>query len=345
MLFSKKVDILFYVASHIDEIWIRSTIKHLKNKKVRICLLVSNNIPENLLEHYRQCSIELISIKNARKLKKYHAKILVSPSTNILKSTFSEQIKYFVHMPHSLVSLHGVYLNNSFDAYNCLFAAGSHHVREFEELSAIRGLEKTRIFHTGYGKFDELLTRSHLDNTVNQKHVLIAPSWGEANIIETIGYELINQLIGLGYKVTLRPHSMFYFEKKNMLEPFKRITHPFFLIEDFSSCWDSLFNSNILITDFSGVAFEYHYIQQRKIIFVDTNPKILNSEYSKFTNPLVEFEARKQIGLVSACAVKDVISCVQTKTLQATGLRDDFVYNKDNCGKVAVTQLMELLQC
>ncbi len=342
MIFSK-YQVLFYCSSYIDEIWIRTTIIYLCRFKVKICLIILGDTPVEILDIYENLPIRVQVIVDPRKLNKVHIEILVSLSTGIEREKFSKKIKYFVHMPHSLVSLHGVYPNNAFDAFNVLFASGEHHVKEFQELTKIRKVKNAKIFETGYGKFDILMnTVGNLESKKN--HVLIAPSWGDGNIIETVGLDVIQKLLELDFKVTLRPHCMFYYAKKKYLEPFFSIVDPRFMIEGFSDSI-SLTASDMLITDYSGIAFEYYFIKKRKIIFVNTTPKIINQDYEKFKCDLVEIQKRDSMGMVVPCNVDEIIDSVKSKFEINQNLGNDFVYNINKCGSVASHQIMELLSC
>lgn len=341
MFFSKTFDAVFYASSYIDEIWVRSTIKDLsKRGNQKIGLLIGGEVPKNIAKIYLDLGVKVYSSAN---LKKYNSKVVVSSSTNLSKDMFSKDIK-LIHMPHSLVSLHGVYPSDAFDAFDFLFACTPYHIREYKELTAIRNLCDKSFSEIGYGKFDVFLNDINPDNYfLDDRHVLIAPSWGDDNILETIGLDLIAELLRLDYRVTLRPHSMFYFSKKMVLESYKKIIHPLFKIEDFSSCFSSIFSSSILITDFSGISFEYYYLMPRKIIFVDTTPKIINNEFDRYKSPLVELDMRDRIGKIVPNSVSAILESILDNNMSCKGLGQDFIFNAGNCGKKAAAQLEELL--
>ena len=53
--------------------------------------------------------------------------------------------------------------------------------------------------------------------------------------------------------------------------------------------------SEILITDWSGISFEY-MIQSKPIIFIDTPPKVNNKNYINSSNTPLEVSMRNEIG-------------------------------------------------
>ena len=77
-------------------------------------------------------------------------------------------------------------------------------------------LKQKNLVECGYGLLDKLI-RSKIFTTMqqqnflsknNKKNVLIAPSWGKQNLLESTGIELIKILLDAGYHVTVRPHPM-----------------------------------------------------------------------------------------------------------------------------------------
>ena len=161
-MFFSNYQVIFYCSSYVDEIWVRTTILALCRFKVKICLIILGEVPKNILETYKDLPVKVRLIRNIQKLDKFRAIVLVSASTGIEREHFSRKIKYYVHMPHSLVSLHGVYPNNAFDAFNVLFASGPHHVKEFQELTKIRKVETLKIFENSklFAKVTKILPKA-----------------------------------------------------------------------------------------------------------------------------------------------------------------------------------------
>jgi ribosomal protein L31 len=343
-MFWNRYHVIFFCSSSVDEVWIRSTALCLSKFKVEICIIIYHEKLDEILSFYKSTGIKVIFETSLRRLNKFSAKILVSASTNIKKSVFSSKIKYLVHMPHSLVSLHGVYPHDAFDSYNTLFACTPYHIKEFKKIVENRNICNARIFETGYGKLDILLegVSQSSNNPLQTKHILIAPSWGNGNILETIGYDLILKLLKQNYSIILRPHSMFYLDKKNYLKPFLNLKHKNFKIEQFSDS-HAIYTSELLITDFSGIAFEYVCIRNRKIIFVDTMPKILNTEFKSYNLPLFESAYRDVFGLVVPCELNIILKAIE-KEYAISSPFSEFLFNRGKCGVIASHQIMELLE-
>ena len=59
----------------------------------------------------------------------------------------------------------------------------------------------------------------------------------------------------------------------------------------------SIFDSDTVISDWSGTAYEFVMVTERPCVFVDTPPKINNPDYEKITVPPLEMTLRDQVGI------------------------------------------------
>ena len=130
---------------------------------------------------------------------------------------------------------------------------------------------------------------------------MIAPTWGAKGIIESgVGEKVIRQLLSGGFKVTLRPHpqTMKYSIDKidDILTKYSR--NKLFDYETNVATQASLFNSDVMISDWSGVALEYAYGLRKPVIFIDTPRKINNLAYEEIRIEPFEISVREKIGKI-----------------------------------------------
>jgi YidC/Oxa1 family membrane protein insertase len=340
---NKKFSVLFYCASYIDEVWVRSTIAALYPYKLKLGLLIYGNIPDEIKKIYQDKPIKLVELNPITDLAKYKSQLVVSASTEIPATLFAKQIKHFIHMPHSLVSLHAIYPANALEGFNCLFACGKHHVEEFIQMNALRQKPSFPIYKIGYGKLDLLLAEAAPTLQLDPRHILIAPSWGDQNVMESIGIELIQKLLKENFKITLRPHPLYYIARAEWLQRYKAIQHGNFTIEHPGQGFTSFYTSSILITDYSGVSFEYFLVKNRKIIFVDTPKKIINSEFSRYNIPPVEINLREKFGQLVPAETQAVYAAIINNDAVIPDPDEFILYNKGKCGEAAANKIMDLL--
>ena len=64
---------------------------------------------------------------------------------------------------------------------------------------------------------------------------------------------------------------------------------------DFSSN-STVFEADLMITDWSGIAYEYAYTTQKPVLFINTPMKIMNPEYQKIDTVPLNILLREEIG-------------------------------------------------
>ncbi len=72
--------------------------------------------------------------------------------------------------------------------------------------------------------------------------------------------------------------------------------YPNYVYEKDISLLESLFNSDILITDWSGFMYEYAFGTERPVLFIDVPQKIVNTRYKEVGIEAIEIGLRKEIG-------------------------------------------------
>ena len=300
-------DILFYAASWVDEVWIRSTILESHRRGCNVVLAVSGLAPALDIARYQAMGVTVVSSIEPLALRSISAPIAVTASSGIPADWFDVGTRYRIHMPHSLVSLHMAYPVNAFDGYDVLFAAGPHHIAEFDALTRRRNLVGRQSRAIGYGKADVLPTQATPRQTGRKPHVLLAPSWGPESLLPRLGRTLTRELLKQDYQVTLRAHPM---QVENQdpayLEMLETLKEQDFKVESPTELPISMNEADVFITDYSGTAFEYALMRKRPILFVDVPRKVVNSAWQDLGLAPVELRAREEIGVVvpalaSAC--------------------------------------------
>lgn len=207
--------------------------------------------------------------------------VMTMPDLGQFQVKRSKHKVHYVYVQHSLVSLHMVYRKGAFDHYDTIFCAGPHHVKETRAMEEKYNLPAKNLVEHGYGRLDSIIEEAKNRPKINKsidaaKHVLIAPSWGPNCIIESgIGGKIVDQLIAEGKKVTLRPHPQtvkFAQDKVNDILA-KHSINPLFNCESNVAGQDSLHDSDVMISDWSGAALDYAFGLNKQVDFVDTPKK------------------------------------------------------------------------
>ena len=273
---------------------------------------------------------------------------------HIKRSYIRNDIEY-IYIPHGLDSLNLTMRTASMNAYDTVFVTGKHQKDEMIETNKLYNLQNRKIFEWGYSLLDDMLENYHPKKISSDvKNILIAPSWQKDNIVDLCLDDILNNLKDTNYKITVRPHPQ---QVKHMKEKFEQMKADFkdnknITIEtDFSSSV-SIFNADVMITDWSAIAYEYAYTTKRPVVFIDTPMKIMNPEYKKINVEPFNIWCRDIIGEVVKVEQINKINSIIKRTLEnedkykekITDLLNNNVYNLGSSSEKGATYIIKTIQ-
>jgi YidC/Oxa1 family membrane protein insertase len=268
--------------------------------------------------------------------------VLLTTSTGFESGKYPH-IQNIIHVPHSIVSFHMIYPERAFTGFDRVICAGPHHTREIEALNK-RYDTGTVPIEGCYPKM-ALLRREYPEYSTlsDEKEILIAPSWGEGNILQSCGNELISILLERGYRVVLRPHPHFFVNEKRMIEELigSFLGRDGFILENSTESNRAIYTAGCLISDYSGIAFEYAFLRKRAVVFVDVPKKIINPDYLSIGIEPIEISAREELGLVVdenpneiADAVDRCLRDFADFTARISMVRERYLFGDERCDDV-----------
>ena len=284
--------IVFYSEGESSWPFLRGPCFRLQDSNLNLSYLTSDSTDPGLTELTGNFSVFLTDSNWIRNwiFENLNCRLLVmtTPDLNQYQLKRSKYNVHYIYIQHSLSSLHMIYRKGAFDHFDTIFCSGPHHVREVKALEKINNTKTKSIVEHGYPVIDELLQMKH--RQANPRHkksysdicVLIAPSWGPEGLIESgAAYFIITRLLAHQYKVILRPHPETIKRSKIMIERIEQ-THGRESNFDLElNCKDriSFLEADIMISDWSGAAFEYALGFKKQIIWINTAKKVNNPEY------------------------------------------------------------------
>ncbi len=300
ILINKKYDLVFYSESKNYSKLFNLAIKDLSKVNNLKILYASSDKEDKLLftnvdKIYIGKNFILSILFNL-----IQAKILITTTTdlgnNLLKkNNKKENYIYFFHSP---VSTHKFYTKSAFDNYDYIFCNGDYQLIELQKLENINNSKNKVYKKIGYLYFD------YLDKFKNEKkdnQVLIAPSWNsrKKNFTSLNCLKLLQNLLdNTEYKIVFRPHPE---QLKRDYETIQLIKKKFNNTENFyldlsDDNTNFMKSSDILISDYSGIALEFIMIFQRPVIFINDVPKIHNNDFEKVDRVTIEDDIRAKFG-------------------------------------------------
>ena len=211
------------------------------------------------------------------KLNFLKADILLSttPGLDVFQWKRSKETDYYVHILHAANEVTG-YRMFGVDYYDALLLSGEYQVRDTRNLEKMRGLPEKDIELVGVPYMDSMLDRLNaadpIDADENSRTVLLAPSWGPSSIFSKFGSRIIDELLNTGYHIIIRPHPQSFTSEKDMMEKLMSQYPDSEQLEwnRDNDNFNVLRKADVLISDFSGVIFDFSLVYDKPIIYADT---------------------------------------------------------------------------
>ena len=220
------------------------------------------------------------------------------------KSKMKKDIEY-IYVPHALMSMHMGMKEGSLDAFDTIFCAGEHIKREVKATERVYGLPAKECVEFGYPLVDDLIPLGEEERKTHKRtgrrEILIAPTWNEDNILDSCIDTLLEKLLCDEYHITVRPHPEYvkrFGQNMNaIVERWQDKVGEGLTFElDFSSN-KSIYSSDLMITDWSGISFEFSFATKRPTLFINTKMKVLNENWQKIDCTPIEITLRDEIGV------------------------------------------------
>jgi len=274
---------------------------------------------------------------------------------NLLQLKRSIKPVSYAFMFHSLISVHMADHEDSYDHYDAVLCAGPHQMKELRKREAMLGQPAKQLFEHGYERLETLIEERREPppwNSDAEIHVLLAPSWGDETILNICGLELVDELMAAGFKVTLRPH---YQTRWNTPEVIDSIVdryrgHPQFNLMEQMGESDSLYDSHVMITDWSGAGMDYGMGLEKPVLYIDVPPKARNDWWPELGMEPFEMFVRDKIGAIvspdnlsdAPDAIRKMLADPEVFRRQVEQLRSEWVFNLGSSPQAAADAVIDL---
>ena len=362
--------IVFYSESSVILYpYVEEIIRELQSRNQKICYLTSSKDDPIIKNENKNIGVFYIGDSEIEKMKfflRLKAKVVIMTMADFGTYHIKRSKEFPVHYIYTFHSINsplmgfdsGKISKGAFNHFDTIFCVGPHQIQEFRAIEKLYNLKQKNLVECGYGLFDKLIRlrssfpQQNFLSKNNKKKILIAPSWGKQSLLESIGIELIKILLDAGYDVTVRPHPMTIKKSPKIIKQIKEFEkNPDFLIDTNTSSFEQLFSSYALITDWSGIGYEYAFGCERPVIYVDIPKKAHNKEYEKIQLIPFETSIRDKIGeVVSPKNIKTIperieflyghINDFQDKIQK---IRNDAIFNIGKSGKVTANEIIRII--
>lgn len=199
--------------------------------------------------------------------------LTTTPHLDVYQWKRSKNCDKYIHIFHGAHATIGVYRLFGIDFFDELYLANNLQIESNKKLEQMRMIPEKKCYLVGIPYLDEMNKRKKRETKNKEYTVLISPSWGESSLLNIFKGRIIDVFLNAGYKVIVRPHPQMAFSYKHLLNELmteykeSELLKWNFDVDNF----DVLDESDIMISDFSGVMFDYSLIFNKPILYYNTN--------------------------------------------------------------------------
>ncbi|HEX5654414.1 MAG TPA: CDP-glycerol glycerophosphotransferase family protein [Chitinophagaceae bacterium] len=304
-LLGEKQELVFYAESrHYFQYFEKLIRDLLATQKVNICYITSDKADPLLRETMPGMRVVFVKWMLGFLFARLHADMMILTMPDLDNFLFkrSKNIGTYVYVFHAAVSTHLQYRQKAFFNYDAVFCTGPYQVNEIRKAEQLYSQHPKELIAFGYPLFDSLLQKTRLQNNSGagkEKTILIAPSWFEDCIFETCIEELLAELVKLPYTIIVRTHPEYEKRKKKEYARLQKLVNRYdsLFLDKETNVLDRLPQTDILVTDRSGIALEFAIGCGRPVLFIDTPLKQTNPRWRELELEPLENSLRPRIGL------------------------------------------------
>lgn len=195
-----------------------------------------------------------------------------TPGLEVYQWKRAKDVQFYVHIPHAASDI-TMYRMFGIDYYDAVLLSGEYQVGQVRALEQLRGLPEKELVKVGIPYMDEMAARLRSAGPAPEhpRTVLLAPSWGKSALFSVYGGKIIETLLKTGYHVIVRPHPQSFKSETEMIEKLMA-EYPASDRLEWNRDTDNfevLRRSDILVSDFSGVIFDFTLIFDKPVIYTD----------------------------------------------------------------------------
>lgn len=226
--------------------------------------------------------------------------LMTTPGLQVYQLKRSKSVKHYshvLHMPNDATT----YRLFGLDYFDSVLLTGDYQKDDIRTLEKNRGINSKDLVTVGCSYLDVL---SEKINSIPAEEnlvftVLVSPSWGEVGVLKRFGERLLDPLAATGWKIIVRPHPQ---SKKSEADMLKRLEERY--KDNANVEWDynrdniySMKKADIMISDFSGIVFDYTFLCNKPVMYVNTDMDLRPYDAYDLNKQLWQFSVLEKMGI------------------------------------------------
>jgi len=226
--------------------------------------------------------------------------LMTTPGLDVYQLKRSKMVKHYAHILHA-PSDATMYRLFGIDYFDSVLLTGDYQAEDIRTLERQRNISEKKLITVGCSYLDVYAVKiKNLPAEENHPFtVLVSPSWGASALLTRYGEKLLDPLAASGWRIIIRPHPQ---SKKSEADMLERLQSRY---KDSSNIeWDyereniySLNKADIMISDFSGIIFDYMFLRDRPVLYVSQNFDLRPYDADDLAHELWQFKTVKETGI------------------------------------------------
>jgi hypothetical protein len=226
--------------------------------------------------------------------------LMTTPGLDVYQLKRSKMTSRYAHILHAPGDA-TMYRMFGLDYFDSVLLSGDYQARDIRALEKMRKLPEKALVTVGCTYLDVYAEKIKQipDEAEHPFTVLVSPSWGASGLLSRFGKALLDPLVKTGWRIIVRPHPQSLKSEKEMLDG---LTAQYRGVS--SLVWDyereniySLKKADIMISDFSGIIFDYVFLRDKPVIYVKQGFDLRPYDADDLEGELWQFKTLKEIGI------------------------------------------------
>jgi hypothetical protein len=226
--------------------------------------------------------------------------LMTTPGLDVYQLKRSKTVKHYshvLHMPNDATT----YRLFGLDYFDSVLLTGDYQGTDIRELEKQRGLPAKQLVTVGCTYLDvykeKLASLPKEEN--HQFTVLVSPSWGVSALLSRFGSKLLDPLSASGWRIIIRPHPQSKKSEAAILDNLEKKYK-----DNSNVVWDyereniySLSKADIMISDFSGIIFDYTFLFNKPVMYVKQGMDLRPYDADDIPHELWQYKVLNEFGI------------------------------------------------
>ncbi|MBN2656835.1 MAG: CDP-glycerol glycerophosphotransferase family protein [Spirochaetales bacterium] len=279
--------------------------------------------------------------------------VTTTPQLDIFTFKRSKNVRHYAHILHSPTDTH-TYRQFAFDYFDSVLCSGPYQIKSIRETEKKRGTAPKKLLETGLTYYDIMMgeTETVSPGSGRRPSILVAPTWQPYSILNRFGVDFFKSLLSDDYKVIFRPHPQSFVSfpelVKEVMDEFKDNEN--FALDDRPSGSQSMGESSLMISDLSGVIYDYLFLYEKPVILMDTDLNRDGMEAWDLDHEMWDKTLCRAAGkTISEDDIPHLPSIVRDflhnpRKGEIEKIRREALYNFGHAGETAAAQLLDIAE-